>query len=625
MNNRGHKYNTFEDNLWVYGALIGLIVLLLYLGKDKVFKSVYILTEKFLVAKYHINEFFGITQKHIFAKMNLLEELYSAKTTFGTIWDLIGILGILILPFVLPVLIIWLIVVNYFYKKENYFTRSFDYYSLKKEFYKINPKLNIIKHFKPFATDEEKGIMAKAATPYQYACKHNLINPNLLNISEVKESFNSKRVLQILHKQTGNLFPHPLVVDNEVRLSGGSFVILGILCMYHEHKLIETKELIFETHNWVKVTNRNKISIFKKLFTSKKNYPPPIWEYKLEIPPKKYLQLKEIIIQAFTNSSTISDTDREKRAMKDEPFINNAIRNTLYIHNFNTTVLMSLWSKMPMVSTRDIKWLKAIHPNLYWALNSVGRPSPFVHSMGPFYMYDQEVLLFKKNMQLITKNLNKPINMTSEEALNIIDWENPINYYYFSLDDTQWVHHDKYRDVVDDNIINLEEKEFSYDNIVHIMLIADNEISIENPHLSITRIQFRKDDRSVFLNQMDINRAGKLDTMDAEKLAMVLNSYYIYTNDYNALKKIVRNNRDHLGEVELRGYDVLADACEVYNTKAYSWAYLVQKFTSNDSDNELQNLSGEDMNWILYYEASSFVETSFYNQDEELKKRGGLA
>lgn len=597
MPNNYHKnhHDPLLENLVLWCIALGAFIFLLWIFRTPIYFFSVFIANRVLTSIYFVFSDFGLDTTIIINKLIFLQSASDFVPSFYNIYKVHSLIGSIFNVILSIILFIWLIYCLIVYKYEKSFNRVFDYSSLKKEYFKINPKGKILEHLEEFVENSKKGNLKRSQTYWQFAVFHKIINGSLPSKNATKETFDDAKALSTIQSQIGELHPHPIICNNKVMITGPAKIILAILCHYHERNYKQTKNLIIKIFEWCD---------FKHLGSG--NY-----KYSMNIPTHETVEMNKIIIQAFTNSQTLDEHDKIRRKEAGEPYINNVIRHSLYIHSFTTTLLMSLFSKMKQVSaTKELLWLKCMDRSLYYALHSVGSPSPLPESMGQFFVYEQEQLLFTRKKPLIQKDLSKPFALKTKDIIPLFNWDIIINDFYFELDQTQWVHHEKYLEVDDEDLINLTEREFSFESKIKILLLG----KIENKKFITQSLHFKKEDGSIFIEPMKLNQAGMLDESNATKLNIVISSNYIITNDLQSLRKVCLDNKELLKDTMPRGYDALPDACEVLGIKAWNWHYVVKKYTQEQHDaKEIKSqLSEQDYNWYLLNHIEQVISELYY-------------
>ncbi|MFK5892219.1 MAG: hypothetical protein QM504_03245 [Pseudomonadota bacterium] len=597
MSSRNYEQGANNGIAHSIGIILGLIVII-YIIKVPLFNISIVVIKKSMLAIYFIKSDLGLDTSSIANK--LIDYDYWSTTmepTYANIWKLHMFIGQSIKWFVALILSLILAYILITYRYENYFRREFDFSSLKKEYGKINPRILPALIFPDFTPDSLRGPITQSETPWQFAVIHKIIAADKFTSIETRETFDEDTTKKVFQKQCGQILPQPLLKQNTIMLKGASKIMLGIMCAYLEREYELFKELTNESSRW---------------FNAKINIDTNNHKFWMDIPNKYHNIIERLITQAFTQSVTISTHEKIKRDKKNESYVNSILRNAYYKHDFTYTFLMEIFEQIPLISvSHDYKWLKAINRPLFYALNVIGRPSPLTRSHGPHYLYNVENTLFSKNTRLFDKDMLNTTVMTTELLLNMHEWEPLINDFYFSLEDTQWVHHSSYKDVEDNDIINLSEKDFSYENKAYVLIIKQ----YTGQKLVSKSLHFKRYDGSFIMEPIILNESEILNIKDAARFKALIDAFYLYVNDMTALEYLCYKNKDTLKNIRIIGYNILPDAAEVLGSNAKSW-YNIMKEVNRINENEASGmLSEEDMNWGVINSVNDVIGTLYENQE----------
>lgn len=589
-----HEKANGESSIW-YGVGIVLAIFVLgYIAKPYLFHSSLYIIKKTLVAMYFIKIDLGLDTSSLTSSLVELDNnINHSDTSYQNLWYIYSIFGnhlVIIAVIGLLIALAYIIIIYHF---ENYFCRNFDFISLKKEYAKINPKILPSQAFPPFTKNEDKEPFTRSETPWEFAKKHNIIKPSLSSTNQTRDSFNDEKAKKVLQAQCGSMLHHPIVdKNNKIHITGAAKIMLGIMCAYHEREPLLMLEMTNESGRWFK---------YKINMKTKKH------KFWMEVPKVYEEHIERLIIQAFTNSVSIDNFERKKKLENNEPMTHKVLRNAYYVHDFTNTFLMAVFSPIPQVSVSDTIWLKAINRPLYYALNVVGRPSPLTRSLGIRFMYYEEKQKFKNKTRLFEKDLSSPAPIDTKVLLDMHNWDLPINDLYFALEDTQWVHHSRYKDIEDEDIINLGEKDFSFDNQAYILVIKE----LVERKLKVKSLHFKKHDGSYLMDPIYPNESEIIDVKDATRLSAIIGAFYVNVNDMQALKYFCYNNSQTLKDINIIGYDMLPDAKEVMGSSAKSW-YNIMKEVSRINESDTSGIiSPEDLNWGVINSIEDAISTLY--------------
>ena len=619
MSSKQHNNMDSEEVLWLIASFIVIGGLVFWMWKAPIYYFMLELSKKFLTLIYFAKYSIGFDTVNTTTSLILLTDGELASSpSYSNLWKIMDIVGRRFNYLFVGMIIIWLIVVNVFYRYENFFRRTLNFASHKKDMIKINPKLSPIAHIKNYATNEEKGPFSRSETPWEFAVKYNIIKGHLSSTAETKATFNEKRALKVFQNQMGEIMPHPLVQDGVPQIDGSSRIMLGILCAFYEREYSLFKELTYDSARWFKATPIIKNIPFYKRWLAKikvildiQGWHAGPFKYEMNVPQHRSEQLDRLIVQAFTNSCTIDKHEHTRRMEKNEPLIHKDIRKAIHIHDFTFTILMKMWAGIPLISANDYIWLKGINRPLFYALNVVGRPSPLTRSMGTFHLYVTEFNSFKTNSKLFKKELDKPHGYKKDFILKSTDMEPMLDDLHFILEHGQWVHHERYKDVEDEAIINLEEREFSYDN--ELIIVTHSVYDRDAGKVKCEYLQFLTMDNEEFISIMVLNDAEKLDDIDINNFNAIINSYYIYTTDINVLSHICYINSVSKNKLILRGYNYLQDFRELTNVDHRSFYSFMKKHKANWPELE-KNYSDQDIARDLINKLSPELRERFVEQ-----------
>jgi hypothetical protein len=583
-----------ESSIWFgIGIVLGFVVLA-YIAKPSIFHISLYLIKKTLVAIYYIEVDLGMDVTSITNSLITLDNnINHSDVSYHNSWAIYTILGSHIVTFAVTGLVLALayILITYYY--ENYFNRTFGFVRLKKEYAKMNPKILPTQAFPPFTKNEDKEPFTQSETPWVFANKYKIIKPSMSSTNVTRDSFDEDIAKKVLQTQCGAMFHHPIVdSDNKIHMTGAAKIMLGIMCAYHEREPLLMKELVNESGRWFK---------YKINMKTKKH------KFWMEVPKKYEAEIDRLIIQAFTNSVSIDSFERQNKLDNNEPMMHKVIRSAYYVHDFTYTFLMALFDPIPQVSASDTIWLKAINRPLYYALNIVGRPSPLTRSLGIRYLYFEEKQKFKNKSRLFEKDLVSPVSIDTKVLLDMHNWDSPINDLYFALDDTQWVHHSRYKDIEDEDIINLGEKDFSFDNQAYILIIKE----LQERQLKVKSLHFKKYDGSYLMDPIYPNESEIMDIKDAARLKAIIGAFYVNVNDMQALKYFCYTNSETLKDINIVGYNMLPDAVEVMGSSAKSWYNIMKEVMRINEDDTSGVISPEDLNWGVINSIEDAISTLY--------------
>lgn len=578
MANKKH-YDNPEDSFYTFLAVLLFFIVMWFQFGESILSFFKTLALWLTETRHSILYFFNFDVTGTLDHFTQLYNLDNDKKLYS-LYICLNVIGHCLLPLVISISALWLIYCYFVWKYENYFFRDFkdtkrksSLKALKEEITRINPRTLPVLHLSANQPDSERGAYTRHLTPWEFAVFHGIIDGTSLVPKKVKETFEPDKCKTAFISQVGKLMPDVTKEDYLSHFSPAEKIMLSVFCAYHEEDYIAMNEILDRAAVSFEVLNSSKTTTYRLNISNTFN--------------KLVLQSIE---DALFNSSQLDEFDIKRQSNhKFPPLINKRILKTLKKHDFIQTVLMDLMTDIPLIGSSDMMWLKGIDSTLFYALDTIGRPSPLVNAYTMFWLYHQEEKAFIQNQK---PKISSEVPIS--KVLSYYDTEKLVNDFYFSLEDTNWLHHHKYKDVEDDQSAKLDG-EFSYENILNVLIIKELN---ENKVWKMKSIHFRDTDGHTFIDPMILNDAERLDEFDAKKIQKIVNSHFLIVNDIKTFGSMLKNNASAIGDYFLRGYSVLSEIQEKKKLRSATWHYAVHdkvKILKEEND-----LSLEDIHWLIF-------------------------